>query len=293
MFAEATSRTPARALYCLPLQIGALRVGVLSLYRDQPGPLSTAELAGALLCADVAPGALLDLPAADPEVAQPQRWLTDGDLPRRQIHRATGMVMTQLGISAESALATLRAYAYVHAQPLEDVAVQVLTRRLRFPGSLPGLWPRRPPGQRTKSYPEPGSMAAVRPRALQEGCCAVHAVPMRLRTQIIGGLNLFSTQPGPLPPEDLRVSQALADVATISILHERALRRSKILAEQVQTALNNRVIIEQALGVLAERTGLSVSDVFTRLRAHDRRNRMRLSDLARGIVEGRPRPRHR
>lgn len=66
-------------------------------------------------------------------MAQPQRWLTEGDLRRRQIHRATGMVMTQLGISAESALATLRAYAYVHAQPLEDVAVEVLTRRLRFP----------------------------------------------------------------------------------------------------------------------------------------------------------------
>jgi GAF domain-containing protein len=124
------------------------------------------------------------------------------------------------------------------------------------------------------------------PRALQEGCCAVHAVPMRLRTQIIGGLNLFSTQPGPLPPEDLRVGQALADVATIGILHERALRRSETLAEQLQTALNNRVIIEQALGVLAERTGLNIPDVFSQLRAHARRNRMRLSDLARGIVEG-------
>jgi GAF domain-containing protein len=124
------------------------------------------------------------------------------------------------------------------------------------------------------------------PRAIQEGCCAVHALPMRLRTQIIGGLNLFRAQPGPLPPEDLRVGQALADVATIGILHERALRRSEILAEQLQTALNNRVSIEQALGVLAERTGLSVPDVFTRLRAHARRNRMRLSDLARGIVEG-------
>jgi GAF domain-containing protein len=66
MFAEATSRTPARALYCFPLRIGALRVGVLSLYRDQPGPLSTAELAGALLCADLARGALLDLRAPDP-----------------------------------------------------------------------------------------------------------------------------------------------------------------------------------------------------------------------------------
>ncbi len=124
------------------------------------------------------------------------------------------------------------------------------------------------------------------PRALAEGFCAVHVLPMRLRTQIIGGLNLFSTHPGPLPPDDLRVGQALADVATIGILQERALRRSKILAQQLQTALDNRVIIEQALGVLAERTGLTIAEVFTQLRAHARNNRLRLSDLARNIVEG-------
>ncbi len=134
MFAEAASRTPARALYSLPLQIGAITVGVLDLYRDQPGLLSIAELAGALLCATVARSVLLGLrTGVDPEVAQPPRWLSDPDLARREIHQATGMVMTQLGISAESALATLRAYAYAHAQPLDDIARQVLTRRLRFP----------------------------------------------------------------------------------------------------------------------------------------------------------------
>ncbi len=124
------------------------------------------------------------------------------------------------------------------------------------------------------------------PRAAAEGFRAAHALPMRLRTQIIGGLNLFNTHPCPLAPEDLRVGQALADIATIGIMHERALRRSEILAEQLQTALNNRVIIEQALGVLAERTGLGIPDVLTRLRAHARNNRLRLSELARGIVEG-------
>ncbi len=134
MFAEAASRTPARALYSLPLQIGAITVGVLDLYRDQPGLLSTAELAGALLCATVARSVLLGRrTGVDPEVAEPPRWLGDPDLAHREIHRATGMVMTQLGISAESALATLRAYAYAHAQPLDEVAGQVLTRRLRFP----------------------------------------------------------------------------------------------------------------------------------------------------------------
>jgi hypothetical protein len=132
MFAEAASRIPARALYCFPLQIGVISVGVLELYRDQPGPLTAVELGGALLCADVAFWAVLGVRAgADPEVAKPQR-LTDLDRPRAEIHRATGMVMAQLQVSAESALATLRAFAYSHAQPLDDVAHQVVTHRLRF-----------------------------------------------------------------------------------------------------------------------------------------------------------------
>jgi hypothetical protein len=134
VFAEAASRTPARALYSFPLQIGVISVGALELYRDQPGPLTTAQLAGALLCADVARWALLGLRAGtDPDAAEPQRWLTDPDLQRTEIHRATGMVMAQLEISAESALATLRAFAYSNDQALNDIAHQVVTRQLRFP----------------------------------------------------------------------------------------------------------------------------------------------------------------
>ncbi len=124
------------------------------------------------------------------------------------------------------------------------------------------------------------------PRAVQEGFRAVHALPMRQRAQTIGGLNLFTAQPGPLPPEDLRVGQALADVATIGILHERAIHRGEIITGQLQTALNSRVIIEQATGVLAERSGLDFPDAFTLLRAHARRGRSRLSDVARGVVDG-------
>ncbi len=124
------------------------------------------------------------------------------------------------------------------------------------------------------------------PRAVQEGFRAVHALPMRLRSVTIGGLNLFAAQPGPLPPEDLRVGQALADVATIGILHERAAHRGEILTEQLQTALNSRIIIEQAKGVLADRSGLDFPDVVALLRAHARRKGLRLSDVARGVVEG-------
>ena len=132
MFAEAASRTSARALYTFPLQIGVISVGVLILYRDQPGPLTAAELTGALLCANVAFWTLLDLrTGTNPDTGGRRRLALDPQ--RTEIHRATLMVMTQLNVSAESALATLRAFAYSHAQPLEDIAHQVITRRLRFP----------------------------------------------------------------------------------------------------------------------------------------------------------------
>lgn len=124
------------------------------------------------------------------------------------------------------------------------------------------------------------------PRAVQAGFRAVHALPMRLRTETIGGLSLFTARLGPLAAEDLRVGQALADVVTIGILQERAHRCSQLLAEQLQTALVNRIIVEQAKGMLAERSGLDFPDVFALLRAHARSRRLRLSEVARGVVEG-------
>jgi transcriptional regulator with GAF, ATPase, and Fis domain len=123
-------------------------------------------------------------------------------------------------------------------------------------------------------------------RAQQAGYRAVHALPLRLRFETIGALNLFSIQPGALSPEDLRIGQALADVATIGILQERAIRRRDILAEQLQAALNSRVIIEQAKGILAERGRLAPSQAFALLRSQARSNNVRLSDLARDVVTG-------
>jgi hypothetical protein len=121
--------------------------------------------------------------------------------------------------------------------------------------------------------------------ATQAGFGTVHALPMRLRDQVIGALNLFSAGIAPLGPADLRIGQALADVATIGLLQERNVRRAETLAEQLQAALNSRVVIEQAKGKLAERTGLDMDQAFTLLRQHARTTNQRLTDVARHVID--------
>jgi len=122
--------------------------------------------------------------------------------------------------------------------------------------------------------------------ARQLGFAAVHALPMRLRNDVIGTLNLFDTRPIVLGPDTVRLAQGLADVATIGILHARAIRHSETLAEQLQTALNSRIVIEQAKGVIAERRRMDMDQAFNLLRRATRAKNRKLSDLARAIVEG-------
>ena len=114
---------------------------------------------------------------------------------------------------------------------------------------------------------------------------SVHALPLRLRGRAIGALNLFGGAPGPLPELDLALGQALADVATIGILQERAIRRGEVLNEQLQLALNGRVTIEQAKGVLAQYGGLTPAAAFERLRHYARSHNLKLADLARRIAD--------
>ena len=122
--------------------------------------------------------------------------------------------------------------------------------------------------------------------AAEVGFAAVHALPMRLRSEVIGALNFFDTSPGALDEGKLRIGQALADVATIGLLQQRAIHRSGVLTEQLQAALNSRVLIEQAKGILAERLHLDVADAFARLRSDARNHNRRLSDLAQAIIDG-------
>ncbi len=121
--------------------------------------------------------------------------------------------------------------------------------------------------------------------AAQGAFRSVHALPLRLRGEAVGAMNLFHNRPGPLPADDLALGQALADVATIGLLSEQAIRRGEIVNEQLQVALNGRVVIEQAKGVLAQHSGLGMDAVFGQLRTYARSNNLRLADVARRLVE--------
>jgi len=124
------------------------------------------------------------------------------------------------------------------------------------------------------------------PVALDAGFRSVHAFPMRLRGDIIGALNLFRSEVGDLDDLDILAAQALADVATIAILHHRAASEAQLVNEQLTHALNSRIVIEQAKGMLAERSRLSMEEAFSRLRKYARDHNLRLVDVALGIVNG-------
>ncbi|MDN3352274.1 GAF and ANTAR domain-containing protein [Actinomadura sp. DC4] len=122
--------------------------------------------------------------------------------------------------------------------------------------------------------------------AAETGFVAVHALPMRLRERVIGALNLFSARPDGLNPATTALCQAFADVATIGILAERSTREQQVLSQQLQSALNTRIIIEQAKGLLAERRGLSMDESFTALRGYARSHNRKLTEVALALIEG-------
>ena len=120
--------------------------------------------------------------------------------------------------------------------------------------------------------------------ALTAGFASVHALPMRLRDKTVGALGLFGTSTGALNPRDLQLGQAFADVATISIIQDMASADSDALARQLQKALDSRVVIEQAKGVLSEHGSLDMDDAFNVLRRYCRDHNLRLTDTATALV---------
>jgi GAF domain-containing protein len=124
------------------------------------------------------------------------------------------------------------------------------------------------------------------PEALAAGFQSVHALPMRLRGAAIGALALFHVEPGEMRPDDVEAAQALADVATIAILQYRAALEAQVLNEQLHHALNSRIVIEQAKGMVAERHGLDMEQAFSTLRSHARNHNLRLVEVANAVIDG-------
>lgn len=123
------------------------------------------------------------------------------------------------------------------------------------------------------------------PQAREAGFQLAHALPLRLRSNVIGAMNIFSPELRELLPEDVNLTQALADAATIGILQERAIKHGTDLAAQLQGALNSRIVIEQAKGIVAERRQVDMDEAFALLRSYARSNRTQLSDVARAIID--------
>jgi GAF domain-containing protein len=121
-------------------------------------------------------------------------------------------------------------------------------------------------------------------RAVADGFSSVYAFPMRLRDAIVGGLNLFGVRTRALDDDDQVIAKALADIATIGILQQRSINRSSVLAENLQRALNTRIVVEQAKGVLSERGQMPMDQTFELLRTFARSHNLKLSELARSIV---------
>ena len=123
-------------------------------------------------------------------------------------------------------------------------------------------------------------------RARQCGYAITHAIPMRCRNTVVGVLSLFSGASDPIGDADLGLGQAMADLAAIGITQRRALAGGAETASRLREALEGRILVEQATGILAERMHLSMDDAFAMLREHTGRNGLPLPDVARAVVEG-------
>jgi hypothetical protein len=121
--------------------------------------------------------------------------------------------------------------------------------------------------------------------ALGRGFRSAHATPMRLRGQVIGTMNLFSIKQGALSARDAALAQALTDAATIGILQERVISEGEILAEQLHRALDSRVLIEQAKGIISHSLDVDMDDAFAYLRAHARTHNLTLRAVAEALSD--------
>src|SRR6478735_5545318 len=121
--------------------------------------------------------------------------------------------------------------------------------------------------------------------AAEVGYRSAHAIPLRLRDAVVGAMNLFCRDDTRLSDDDIALGQALADIATIGLLQERAVRQSGLIAEQLQIALNSRIMVEQAKGVLLASASVPVDQAFQLMRDYSRRNNRSLKIVAQSVID--------
>ena len=131
-----------------------------------------------------------------------------------------------------------------------------------------------------------GRWPSFSPAALAHGFCSVHALPMRVRGETVGALNLFRSRRGRLDQPDVPVGQGMADIAAVALMQERSVRESRGVVQQLQGALDSRVVIEQAKGVVAERAHIGLDAAFARMRGYARANNLKIGIVARDVVDG-------
>jgi hypothetical protein len=257
-FTQAARQLGAGAVFAFPLIVGAIRAGVLGLYRGSPGPLPDRQLGDLLILADAATVLL---------------------------HLLTDRSVRLLGASAAGVmLADPRGELRVAAASSEEAGLLELFQLQNDQGPCLECFRTGRPVTAADLTSQAQQWPRFAQAAAQAGFATVEALPMRLRDQVIGALNLFRAETGPFDLADLRIAQALADVATIGLLHQRNVRRRETVAEQLQAALNSRVVIEQAKGKLAERLSIDMDRAFTMLRDYARNTNQHLTDVARDFV---------
>ncbi len=203
------------------------------------------------------------------------------------LHRVTVRCADVLGVSAAGVLLTdQRGALRVVAASTEQTRLLELLQSQTDQGPCPECFHTGRPVAVADLSTAANRWPRFVAQARQSGFASVHALPMRLRATVIGALNLFGTRPGALADDTIRLGQAMADVATIGLLQARAIHDRQTVAEQLQTALNSRVVIEQAKGVIAERRHVDMDASFALLRGTARTNNRRLSELARAVVDG-------
>ena len=124
------------------------------------------------------------------------------------------------------------------------------------------------------------------PKARESGFQMVHSVPLRLRDEVIGAMNVFDTSLHEMTLTESNLLRAFADAATIGILQERTVKQHSDLSIQLQGALNSRIAVEQAKGVVAERLKVDMDTAFGMIRSHARSHNTPLSAVADALVRG-------